>query len=115
MRGFASALIAWQRRHGRNHLPWQRTRDPYHVWLSEIMLQQTQVAAVISYFERFIARYADVHALSRARQEDVLALWSGLGYYARGRNLHAAARRIAALGEFPDNVRALCDLPGIGR
>jgi A/G-specific adenine glycosylase len=79
------------------------------------MLQQTQVAAVIPYYERFIARYADVHALSRARQEDVLALWSGLGYYARGRNLHAAARRIAALGKFPDNVRALCDLPGIGR
>ena len=79
------------------------------------MLQQTQVAAVIPYYERFIARFPDVHTLARAREEEVLQLWSGLGYYARGRNLHAAARRIAALGKFPDTVEALNELPGVGR
>ena len=85
---FAQKLIAWQRRHGRHDLPWQGTRDPYRVWLSEVMLQQTQVATVIPYYERFLARFPDVQALARASQEEVLRLWSGLGYYARGRNLH---------------------------
>src|SRR5688572_9157665 len=92
--GFAAKLIAWQRRHGRHDLPWQGTRDPYRIWVSEIMLQQTQVGAVIGYFERFIDRFPDVFSLAGASEDDVLRLWSGLGYYARARNLHKAARRI---------------------
>jgi A/G-specific adenine glycosylase len=108
---FAEKLVAWQRREGRHHLPWQGTRDPYRIWLSEVMLQQTQVAAVIPYYERFLKQYPTVEALSRADQEEVLRLWSGLGYYARGRNLHAAAREIARNG-FP---RDMTTLPGIGR
>ena len=115
MSDFARKLVAWQRRHGRHDLPWQRTRDPYRVWLSEIMLQQTQVAAVIPYYERFLARFPDVAALARAREEDVLRLWSGLGYYARARNLHRAAREVAARGGFPDTVEGLEALPGVGR
>jgi A/G-specific adenine glycosylase len=107
-------LIAWQKRHGRQDLPWQRTRDPYRVWLSEVMLQQTQVAAVIPYYERFLARYPSVQALAAASEEEVLRLWSGLGYYARGRNLHAAARIISREG-FPRNSSSLEKLPGIGR
>ena len=90
--GFRPPTRRWQRRHGRHGLPWQGTRDPYRVWLAEVMLQQTQVAAVIPYYERFLARFPEVGALAAASQEDVLRLWSGLGYYARGRNLHAAAQ-----------------------
>ena len=88
---FAQKIVLWQRRHGRHGLPWQGTRDPYRIWLSEIMLQQTQVAAVIPYYERFLARFADISALAGASEDEVLRLWSGLGYYARGRNLLRAA------------------------
>src|SRR5258705_2033396 len=94
MLSFSSRIIRWQRSHGRHDLPWQGTRDPYRIWLSEIMLQQTQVATVIAYFERFVARLPTVQALANATLDDVLALWSGLGYYARARNLHGAARMV---------------------
>ncbi len=115
--GFAPALIAWQKRHGRHDLPWQNTRDAYVVWLSEIMLQQTQVAAVIPYYERFLARFPTLMDLARAPLDDVLALWSGLGYYSRARNLHCAARTIAEQhdGRFPATLDAVMALPGIGR
>src|SRR6266851_375965 len=93
---FAEKLVAWQRRHGRRDLPWQGTRDPYRVWLSEVMLQQTQVAAVIPYYERFLKRFPDVQTLANAPEEEVLRLWSGLGYYGRARNLHKAAQQIVA-------------------
>jgi A/G-specific adenine glycosylase len=111
---FAQKLIAWQRRHGRRGLPWQGTRDPYRVWLSEVMLQQTQVGTVIPYYTRFLARYPTVQALAQASEDDVLRLWSGLGYYARGRNLHKAARQIAASG-FPTSLPEIQNLPGVGR
>jgi len=111
---FARKLVHWQRRHGRRGLPWQGTRDPYRVWLAEVMLQQTQVAAVVPYYERFLARFRDVGALAAASEDEVLRLWSGLGYYARGRNLHAAAKRIAAQG-FPRTPEAIEALPGVGR
>ena len=111
---FAEKLIAWQRRHGRRGLPWQGTRDPYRIWLSEVMLQQTQVSAVIPYYEKFISKYGTVKALAAASEDDVLRLWAGLGYYARGRNLHRAARQIAASG-FPNNSLELQKLPGVGR
>src|SRR5471032_3202304 len=88
---FAHRLIAWQREHGRHALPWQGTRDPYRIWLSEIMLQQTQVAAVIPYYLRFLERFPDVVALAAASVNEVMQLWSGLGYYSRARNLHACA------------------------
>ena len=114
---FARALLAWFDRHGRHDLPWQRDATPYRVWVSEIMLQQTRVAAVIPYFERFTARFPDVDALAGAELDEVLGLWSGLGYYARGRNLHAAARAVRANhgGRFPDTFEALVALPGVGR
>ena len=115
MSKFASTLAAWQRRHGRRDLPWQGTRDPYRIWLSEVMLQQTQVAAVIPYYKRFLKQYPSVEALAAAQEDDVLRLWSGLGYYARGRNLLSAARAIAASGQFPDSVDGLSALPGVGR
>jgi A/G-specific adenine glycosylase len=113
----ASRLVRWQSTHGRNHLPWQATRDPYRVWLSEIMLQQTQVATVLGYFERFTQRFPDVAALAAAELDEVLGLWSGLGYYSRARNLHAAARQVVALhgGAFPNTAEQLQTLPGIGR
>jgi len=114
---FAQRLIDWQRRHGRHDLPWQRTHDPYPVWLSEIMLQQTQVATVIPYFERFLARFPTLAALAAAPPEEVMALWSGLGYYARARNLHRCAQVIRDQheGTFPRTPEALVRLPGIGR
>ena len=117
MSEFAECVIAWQRQHGRHDLPWQGTRDPYPVWLSEIMLQQTQVAAVIPYFQRFITRFPDVASLASAGQDDVLALWSGLGYYARARNLHRTARIVVERhgGMFPRQFDAIAALPGIGR
>jgi A/G-specific adenine glycosylase len=117
MSQFAERVIAWQRQHGRHDLPWQGTRDPYPVWLSEIMLQQTQVAAVIPYFQRFLTRFPDVASLASADQDDVLALWSGLGYYARARNLHRAARVVVEQhgGEFPEHFETIAALPGIGR
>jgi A/G-specific adenine glycosylase len=111
---FVRKLVAWQRKHGRRGLPWQGTRDPYRIWLSEVMLQQTQVAAVIPYYERFLARFPDVKTLAAASEEEVLQLWSGLGYYARGRNLHAAARVISRDG-FPGTCNQIQALPGIGR
>ena len=111
---FAEKLVAWQRAHGRRGLPWQGTRDPYRIWLSEVMLQQTQVGTVIPYYERFLRRFPDVRVLARASEEEVLRLWSGLGYYARGRNLHAAAVQIAQ-GGFPTKAAAIEKLPGVGR
>ena len=110
-------MIAWQRVHGRRDLPWQNTRDAYRIWLSEIMLQQTQVATVIPYFERFVATFPDVQALAAAPIEQVLARWSGLGYYRRAHHLHAAAQRIVELhgGELPRDAATLATLPGIGR
>jgi len=113
---FASRLIAWQHAHGRHDLPWQFA-DAYRVWLSEIMLQQTQVASVIPYYQRFIASFPDIAALAAATEDGVLAHWSGLGYYARGRNLHKAARNIVEKfnGEFPRNFEDIVELPGIGR
>ena len=111
---FADNVIGWQRQHGRRNLPWQGTRDPYRIWLSEVMLQQTQVSAVIPYYERFLARYPTVKALAAASEDEVLRLWSGLGYYARGRNLHKAAVEISRTG-FPRTAEAIAGLPGVGR
>jgi A/G-specific adenine glycosylase len=113
---FAQRVIAWQRVHGRRDLPWA-TRDPYRRWLSEIMLQQTQVATVIPYFERFVAAFPDVQTLADAPIDNVLAVWSGLGYYRRAHHLHQAAQRIAAehRGEFPREAATLATLPGVGR
>ena len=107
----------WQRRHGRQGLPWQGTRDPYRVWLSEVMLQQTQVTTVLDYYARFLAKFPDVAALAAAPLDDVLALWSGLGYYSRARNLHRCAQAVVAQygGAFPRTSQALATLPGIGR
>ena len=93
---FAQALIDWQKQHGRHQLPWQGTRDAYRIWLSEIMLQQTQVATVIPYYARFLDRFPDVAALAAAPTEEVMAHWSGLGYYTRARNLHRCAQQIVA-------------------
>ena len=114
---FAERLLAWFDHAGRHDLPWQHPRSPYRVWLSEIMLQQTRVATVIPYFERFTAALPDLPALASAPQEQVLALWSGLGYYARARNLHAAAKLCMELhgGTLPRSVDRLQALPGIGR
>jgi A/G-specific adenine glycosylase len=114
---FADRLIRWQEKHGRHDLPWQRTRDAYRVWLSEIMLQQTQVATVIPYYQRFLQRFPDVVALAAAPVEKVLEAWAGLGYYARARNLHRCAQAIVAghAGQFPRNPSQLAELPGIGR
>ena len=116
MHSFSSRLIAWQSQHGRHDLPWQNA-DAYHVWLSEIMLQQTQVAIVIPYYRRFTASFPTIAKLAAATEEQVLAHWSGLGYYARGRNLHRAAQLIVAKyqGEFPRNFDHILELPGIGR
>jgi A/G-specific adenine glycosylase len=109
-------LLAWFRQYQRD-LPWRRTDDPYRIWLSEIMLQQTRVTAVIPYYERFLERFPDIHALAAAPQEEVLRLWSGLGYYSRARNLHRAAQEIVAKhgGLFPRGEKDALELPGIGR
>lgn len=113
---FAKAVVAWQLTHGRHDLPWQNTRDPYRVWLSEIMLQQTQVVTVLDYFARFLGRFPDVTAVAEAPLDDVLGLWSGLGYYSRARNLHACAQAVVRLhgGRFPRTAAQLATLPGIG-
>ena len=113
----ADKLLAWHCKHGRKNLPWQRSNDPYPVWLSEIMLQQTQVGTVIDYFERFIQRFPTLQSLAKAPVDDVLALWSGLGYYARARNLHKAAQIITTQhnGIFPDRIDDVIALPGIGK
>ena len=112
---FRKQLLGWFRQFQRD-LPWRRTKDPYHIWLSEIMLQQTRVAAAIPYYERFLQRFPDVHALAAAPQEEVLRLWSGLGYYSRARNLQKAAQQIVAQhgGEFPMRLEDALALPGIG-
>jgi A/G-specific adenine glycosylase len=108
-----AALIRWYRRVKRD-LPWRRTRDPYAIWISEIMLQQTRVAAVIPYYEKFLASFPDAATLARAREESVLARWAGLGYYSRARNLQKAARAIVEMGRFPSTFEEIRELPGIG-
>lgn len=110
-------MVDWQKQHGRNDLPWQGTQDPYRVWLSEVMLQQTQVATVRDYYVRFLSRFPNVHSLANATLDDVLALWCGLGYYSRARNLHACAQTVLREhgGQFPGSAAALQTLPGIGR
>lgn len=117
MHDFAHRLIVWQRRHGRSDLPWQGTQDPYRIWLSEIMLQQTQVATVIPYYLRFLRRFPDVASLASASEDEVMTLWAGLGYYSRARNLHRASRVITdqLQGRFPREQAALEALPGVGR
>jgi A/G-specific adenine glycosylase len=116
-RSFAARLIRWHKRHGRHDLPWQNTTDPYRVWLSEIMLQQTQVATVIPYYQRFLDRFPALPDLAAAPVADVMSLWSGLGYYARARNLHQCAQTVMNQhgGQFPHDPEALAELPGIGR
>ena len=113
----AARVMRWQREHGRHGLPWQGTRDPYRVWLSEVMLQQTQVSTVLNYYARFLDRFPTVSALAAASLDDVLALWSGLGYYSRARNLHRCAVAVVEQhgGLFPASSQALAELPGIGR
>ena len=113
----ATAVVAWQREHGRNTLPWQNTQDPYRVWLSEIMLQQTQVATVLGYFDRFLTRCPTVQDLAAASADEVMGLWSGLGYYSRARNLHRCAQKVVTQygGVFPREAATLAMLPGIGR
>ena len=117
MNDFAPRLIAWQARHGRHDLPWQQDRDAYRIWLSEIMLQQTQVGTVIPYYLRFLERFPDIAALGAAPEQDVLSAWSGLGYYARARNLHKAAKVVMSRhgGAFPRHSAEIGELPGIGR
>ena len=116
-KSFADRVIRWQQSHGRRDLPWQGTRDAYRIWVSEIMLQQTQVAAVIPYYTRFLRRFPDVVALASSPSPDVMAAWAGLGYYSRARNLHRCAQAVVERyeGRFPSNVDALAALPGIGR
>ncbi|HTD73443.1 MAG TPA: A/G-specific adenine glycosylase [Steroidobacteraceae bacterium] len=114
---FSQRLLAWFAVHGRHTLPWQINPTPYRVWISEVMLQQTQVATVIPYYERFLARFPDVQSLASAPLDEVLHLWTGLGYYARARNLRACAQMLTARfgGEFPERIDAVMELPGIGR
>ncbi|GIT47398.1 MAG: hypothetical protein Ct9H300mP13_1940 [Gammaproteobacteria bacterium] len=114
---FSKLLFRWHRREGRSDLPWQRDRDPYRIWISEIMLQQTQVTTVIPYYERFMTRFPHISALASAKLDAVLAEWTGLGYYARARHLHQAAGVIVARygGVFPDQFDDVGALPGIGR
>ncbi|MDC8829758.1 A/G-specific adenine glycosylase [Alteromonas gilva] len=117
MSSFSDRVLTWFDANGRKHLPWQQQISAYRVWVSEIMLQQTQVTTVIPYFERFMQRFPDVVSLADAPQDDVLHLWTGLGYYARARNLHKAAQQIAVQhnGEFPQTLEQVMALPGIGR
>lgn len=113
----ATRVVRWQQQHGRHGLPWQGTRDPYRVWLSEVMLQQTQVTTVLAYYERFLQRFPTVVELAAAPLDDVLSLWSGLGYYSRARNLHRCAQTVVNehAGRFPASSQGLQALPGIGR
>ncbi len=114
---FAARVCEWQRAHGRHRLPWQKTGDPYRTWLSEIMLQQTQVSTVIPYYERFLERFPTIESLAAATQDEVMPYWAGLGYYARARNLHRCAQVIVAShgGRFPPTACEIAELPGIGR
>jgi A/G-specific adenine glycosylase len=116
MKSFALRLVFWQKEYGRHGLPWQ-TREPYQVWLSEIMLQQTQVSTVLNYYPRFVAAFPDVQALAAADEDEVLGLWQGLGYYRRARNLHKAAKQVVSQfsGQFPHNRLQLQSLCGVGR
>lgn len=113
---FAQGVAQWQKKHGRHGLPWQSSRDPYRIWLAEIMLQQTQVTTVLGYYERFLQRFPDLHSLAVAQQDEVMPYWAGLGYYARARNLHRCAQIIVAdfEGAFPRTQAQLQTLPGIG-
>lgn len=114
---FAKSVLAWYDKFGRKHLPWQQNKTLYGVWLSEVMLQQTQVATVIPYFERFIKTFPNITALANASQDEVLHLWTGLGYYARARNLHKAAQKVRDEfnGNFPTNFEQVWALSGVGR
>ena len=114
---FSNQLVSWYQQHGRKTLPWQLDKSAYKTWLSEVMLQQTQVATVIPYFERFMSRFPNINALAQAPLDEVLHMWTGLGYYARARNLHKAAQTIVAQhnGEFPSSFDQVLALPGIGR
>src|ERR1700675_546563 len=114
---FTTALLRWFEVHGRKNLPWQQNPTPYRVWVSEIMLQQTQVATVIPYYERFMGRFPTVEMLAAADEDEVLHLWTGLGYYARARNLRAGAQVLVARhgSDFPTDLDAVTALPGIGR
>ncbi len=114
---FSDKILCWFDQQGRKNLPWQQNMTSYRVWISEIMLQQTQVKTVVPYFQAFMARFPDVFSLAEGSIDEVLGLWSGLGYYARARNLHQAAQILVSQyhGKFPDTLAALCDLPGIGR
>lgn len=112
---FSDALLQWFDQHGRHDLPWQVADDPYKVWVSEIMLQQTQVKTVLNYFDRFITRFPTVHDLGQATWDEVAPYWAGLGYYARARNLHKAAGIVHQQGHFPDSLEEWMNLPGIGR
>lgn len=114
---FVTTIIQWQKQHGRHHLPWQKTGDAYRIWLSEIMLQQTQVSTVIDYYHRFLERFPTLQALAQADQADVMPYWAGLGYYARARNLHKCAQAVQAThgGRFPEDPELIAALPGIGR
>lgn len=114
---FATQVVAWYHHQGRKHLPWQQNKNPYSVWVSEIMLQQTQVVTVIPYYQRFMASFPTISSLADADEDNVLHHWTGLGYYARARNLHKAAKLIYSKhnGVFPDDIEQVIDLPGIGR
>ena len=113
MNSFTETLLGWYDANGRD-LPWRRTRDPYAIWLSEIILQQTRIAQGQAYWERFLAAFPDVQRLAAASEDEVLRLWQGLGYYSRARNLHAAAKQIVALGRFPDDIGGIRTLKGVG-
>ena len=113
MFSLTETLLAWYADHGRD-LPWRRTRDPYAIWLSEIILQQTRIAQGQAYWERFMAAWPNVEALAAASEDEVLRLWQGLGYYSRARNLHAAAKQVVALGRFPDTLEGIRALRGVG-
>ncbi|UOF93754.1 MAG: A/G-specific adenine glycosylase [Bordetella sp.] len=117
MKNFADSIVDWQQLYGRHNLPWQNTKDPYRIWLSEIMLQQTQVVTVIPYYLRFLEKFPDIEKLASASEENVLSLWVGLGYYARARNLHYCSKIISSNwgGKFPKNSKEIQSLPGIGR
>ncbi len=117
MSTFANTLILWQMQHGRHELPWQRTNDPYAIWVAEVMLQQTQVMTVIPYYQRFLEAFPDIECLAKASIDTVLTVWSGLGYYSRGRNLHKAACLMMERyqGRFPQHAAEIQQLPGIGR
>ena len=117
MKSFADLLIAWHAKSGRHHLPWQQSKDPYSVWVSEIMLQQTQVTTVIDYYNRFMKKFPTIKALANADEEEVMQLWSGLGYYRRARFLHEGAQMIVGEmgGNFPSEFDMMMKIPGIGR